>query len=268
MKTRAITAFFFAASMLASFFLGSAFFTFFYWLLSGACLLEFYRLVKSEHIQPLTTIGFFLGLMTFLLGIAAVKGEFDPANLLLLVPIVLAIYIHELYRKSPQPFNNIAYTIFGPIYVVLPFCFFYGLSFLSGEYNYQLSLGTLLLIWANDSGAYFFGIKLGKHRLFERHSPKKSWEGFVGGLLVALLGGGILSQFFQAVNPTNWLIVALICSVAGTYGDLSESMLKRSIGTKDSGGLLPGHGGLLDRFDSLFFAAPAVYLYLTFAKLL
>ena len=264
MKKRAITAFFFAAIMLASFFFGSAPFTFFYWLLSAACLLEFYRLLESEKRELTKGAGLFLGLMVYLMATSAVKENFDFIHLLLLFPIILFIYFQELYRKSENPFQNIAYTILGPVYVVLPFCFFYALAFLSGHYSYQLPLGLLLLIWANDTGAYMIGVKFGKHRLFERHSPKKSWEGFAGGVLFSLFAGFILSNYFKELNPTNWLIVAFICSVAGTYGDLCESMLKRSLGTKDSGGLLPGHGGLLDRFDSLFFAAPAVYLFLLF----
>lgn len=268
MKKRAVTAFFFAVIMLASFFFGSAIFTFFYWLLSAACLLEFYRLLESEKRELTKGAGLFLGLMVYLMAMASVKEGFEANNLLLLFPIILFIYFQELYRKSELPFQNIAYTVLGPVYVVLPFCFFYALAFLSGDYSYQVPLGLLLLIWANDTGAYVTGVKFGKRRLFERHSPKKSWEGFAGGLLFSLLTGFLLSNYFKEINPTNWLIVAFICSVAGTYGDLSESMLKRSLGTKDSGGLLPGHGGLLDRFDSLFFAAPAVYLFLLFKDIL
>lgn len=262
MKTRAITALFFAAAMLASLLLGAFVFELFYLALSLACLLEFYRLVQSESLQPRVLPGLLMGLMFYAFSSSTVQlglGVAYPA--LLFIPL-LWIYLRELYRKSENPFQNIAYSILGPVYVVLPFCFFYALAFRSGDYNYQLPLGLLLLIWANDSGAYMVGVKFGKNRLFERHSPKKSWEGFVGGALLSLLAAWILSGYFTQVDLMSWLAISFLATLAGTYGDLTESMLKRSLNTKDSGGLLPGHGGLLDRFDSLFFAAPAVYLFL------
>lgn len=266
MKTRALTALFFASAMLASFFFGQAFYYFFYWLLSWACLLEFYRLIKSDQIRPQISLGLFSGLMLFLLFSSAVMHEFDWKNFILLYPVVLLVYLSELYRKSKNPLQNIALTLLGPIYVVLPFCFFFALAFTGGSYNFQYPLGLLLLIWANDTGAYLFGIRFGKNRLFERHSPKKSWEGFAGGVFISLIAAPIISLYFTNLSLINWLIIGIISSVAGTFGDLTESMLKRSLDTKDSGSLLPGHGGLLDRFDSLLFAAPLVYLYLLFTQ--
>lgn len=262
MKTRAITAFFFGITMLASILLGETVFLIFYLFLSMASVYEFYRLVSSDQYKPQLPSGIALGTLLFRIFSSFARGVLEYKLLALCIPVVILIYIIELYRKTEKPFQNIALTILGPVYVVVPFGLYLCLAFLDGTYNFQYPLGLLLLIWANDSGAYVFGVKFGKNRLFERHSPKKSWEGFFGGLFITLIAAVIISQYFTALNLNNWLVVGLIASVAGTYGDLSESMLKRSLNTKDSGGLLPGHGGLLDRFDSLFFAAPLVYFYL------
>ena len=163
-----------------------------------------------------------------------------------------------------MPFQNIAITILAVCYVAIPFSFYLALGFMGAGFSYILPLSLLLLIWANDSGAYIFGVTLGKHRLFERHSPKKSWEGFVGGIFIASLVAWILSGYVNTIAPTHWLMLAILVGLVGTFGDLVESMFKRSLNIKDSGSFLPGHGGLLDRFDSLIFAAPLVYIYLTY----
>lgn len=264
MKTRAITALFFAAAMFASLLLGEYVFSAFYFVLSVLGLLEFYRLVRSDENKPQTLPGILLTMLMFLSTVNLYIGNTEAKYFALIIPLLLLVYIAELFRKNEEPFRNISITLMGPIYVVLPFCFYYALAFKDGGYSYQYPLGLLLLIWANDTGAYLFGVSMGKNKLFERHSPKKSWEGFFGGLVTALLTAAIISIYFVKLQPANWLVLALICSIAGTLGDLTESMLKRSLNTKDSGSLLPGHGGLLDRFDSLFFAAPLAYLYLLF----
>jgi len=136
------------------------------------------------------------------------------------------------------------------------------LSYFEGNFSYEIPLWVLFLIWANDTGAYLFGITMGKHRLFERISPKKSWEGFAGGVIVSLTFAYLMSNLFDQISVEHWLVVALLVVVFGTFGDLVESMLKRSKGVKDSGTILPGHGGVLDRFDALFLAIPMIYAYL------
>lgn len=264
MKTRAITGFFFVAVMLASVLLGKYAFTLFFLILSVLCVEEFYRLVTTESAKPQTRWGLVLTISIYLpLSIYYLQGE-PLTNLLICIPLSIFIIIAELYRKHTYPFNNIAITLFGVLFAGLPFCFFYAMAFTDGGYSAHFPLGFLILLWANDTGAYLFGVKLGKHRLFERHSPKKSWEGFFGGMITSLLAALIISYYFYDVSLLHWMVISAIIVVAGTFGDLSESMLKRSHNTKDSGSLLPGHGGLLDRFDGLLLAAPLVFVYLQF----
>ena len=267
MKTRAITAFFFVAVMLASLLLGDYAFTVFFLILSLFSTEEFYKLVRADGLKPNSVWGWTLVFSIYVPLSLYFLNNAPLSVLLICIPFFVTIVIAELYRDLNNPFHNIAYTIFGVIFAALPFCFFYALGFMNGEYSWHLPLAFLIMLWASDTGAYLFGISLGKNRLFERHSPKKSWEGFAGGLFCSLLAGFILSIYFTELSLLHWLIVSVIIVVSGTLGDLSESMLKRSLSTKDSGSFLPGHGGLLDRFDGLLLAAPLVFVYLSFVKL-
>lgn len=261
MKTRAITGFFFILVMLGSVLLGEGTFAAFFLILSLLCLDEFYRLVRTDQLRPQRFTGGLLGLLVF--GSVMYKFlEGDARYMLLIVPAAVLIFIFELYRKTGSPFQNIAFTLTGVILTVVPFCFYAAIGFIEGPYNYHYSLGFLILLWSSDTGAYLFGRSLGKHKLFERHSPKKTWEGFFGGMVVSLLAAFILSTQFGGISSIHWAMMSLIIVVGGTLGDLCESMLKRSFDVKDSGNLLPGHGGVLDRFDGLFIAAPLVYVYL------
>lgn len=263
MKTRAITAFFFAIVMLSSFFLGAEVFSIFYLLLSLAGLYEFYTLVNTAGIKPHKVLGIITGFLMFGFIAAFPFFPFNTKYLLLAVPIAVLIFLFELYRTAKNPFSNIAYTFLGLIFVVVPFCFFYSLGYVKEDaFNFHLPLAFMLMLWASDTGAYLFGRKLGKTKLFERHSPKKTWEGFAGGIFMSLLVAGIIHFFFPEVSLLIWAGMAVLIVSFGTLGDLVESMLKRSLEVKDSGSLLPGHGGLLDRFDGLLVAAPIVYVYL------
>lgn len=262
MKTRAITGAIFVLVMLASLLCGEYVFVAFYMFLSLLCLIEFFTLVKTTGLRPHRTIGYVAALVIF----ASVAGRFfidyESKWLLINIPLFFGIFIRELYKKSKLPFSNIAYTFLGLIYAVVPFIFYMSFSFISGSYNFHLALGFFIMLWCNDTGAYLFGVKFGKHRLFERHSPKKSWEGFLGGIFTSLLAGYILSHFYLEYAYYHWMAMALIISCFGTLGDLVESMFKRSIDIKDSGKILPGHGGVLDRFDGLLLSAPVIFVYL------
>jgi phosphatidate cytidylyltransferase len=175
------------------------------------------------------------------------------------------MFILELYQDREQHFRSIAFTIFGIVYVVIPistlnFIAYAGIN--DDQYTYEYLLAMFIMIWVNDSGAYLIGSMIGKHKLFKSISPKKTWEGTIGGLISALLAAILISQYFLGLSLLEWIIFALVVVVFGTYGDLVESHLKRRFGVKDSGNIMPGHGGLLDRFDSTFFVAPMIFLYL------
>jgi phosphatidate cytidylyltransferase len=262
MKTRAITGAIFLLVMIASLLLGPYVFTGFYVFLSLFCLLEFFKLIRSSGLKPNVFFGYLIAVCSFLAIINLHFYWIENRWLLLNIPLFMGVFFAELYRKSTSPFNNISYTFLGVIYAVIPFIFFFCIAFISGDYNSHLVLSFFLMLWANDTGAYLFGVKFGKNRLFERHSPKKSWEGFIGGVLVSVCTGFIVANYFKEYHTGVWVGMALIISCFGTLGDLVESMFKRSLNIKDSGSILPGHGGLLDRFDGLLLSAPIVFVYL------
>lgn len=264
MKTRAITGFFFVLAMLGSILLGGYVFFGSYLLLSVVILLEFYRMVRTSGIRPHRNIGVMAAILLFLMTGGYHFLQFQSKYLLLTVPLIFSVFISELYKKEKIPFANIAYTILGLVYISVPFCFFFGLGFLNVErtFHYVFPLAFLLMLWGNDTGAYLFGVRFGKRKLFERHSPKKSWEGFFGGMFTAMLVAYVLSTQFLFISLPAWIGVAFLIACFGTIGDLIESMYKRSLDVKDSGSFLPGHGGFLDRFDGLLLSAPFVYVYL------
>ena len=186
-----------------------------------------------------------------------------PQFYILIFPMISCIYMIKLYKKTERkPFTNIAFTFLGIFYVAVPFALMNIAAFHEGEYNFEIIFGCLFILWASDTGAYFAGTFFGKRKLFERISPKKSWEGFFGGAFLALVFAYGLSRFFETFTLTEWLIIALIIIVGGTFGDLVESLFKRSMEIKDSGSSLPGHGGFLDRFDGLLISAPFIVAYI------
>ncbi|MGC3978758.1 MAG: phosphatidate cytidylyltransferase [Paludibacteraceae bacterium] len=158
--------------------------------------------------------------------------------------------------------QNWAYFILGQVLIALPFAMLNNILYVK-DYQPIILLAVFISIWINDTGAYCTGMLFGKHKLFERVSPKKTWEGFVGGAAFALFSGYIFSRFITELSLLQWFIFSEIVVIFGTLGDLSESLLKRTLGVKDSGNLIPGHGGLLDRFDSMMLAAPVVYIFLS-----
>lgn len=165
---------------------------------------------------------------------------------------LLVRFTTELYRKSIKPVEAIGSEVFAMCYTILPII-------LLIEFEVSNILFIFFMVWINDVGAYLIGSTLGKHRLFERISPKKSWEGFWGGVVLVAISAALAGHFYFD-NTINYLILGVVISVASVFGDLFESMFKRSLGVKDSGNAIPGHGGFWDRFDALFFAVPAYYL--------
>jgi len=176
---------------------------------------------------------------------------------------LVAVLVLELYRQKLNPLHNWAYFILGQVFIALPFSL---LNFVLYMADYQpiILLSLFVTIWVNDTGAYLVGVSIGKHRLFERISPKKSWEGFVGGALAALLSGYVFSLLIPEISLVEWFVLSEIVVVFATFGDLIESLMKRTVHVKDSGNIMPGHGGLLDRFDSMLLVTPVVFIYLIY----
>jgi phosphatidate cytidylyltransferase len=185
--------------------------------------------------------------------------------MILLIPACAGIFILELFRNKPNPFHNIAFTLLGIAYIAVPLSLINFLvypNYITLKYNPEILIGYFILIWTCDTGAYLTGITVGKHPLYKRISPKKSWEGLVGGAILTIAMAFLVAQFSHEIKTLHWIAIALIIVIFGVLGDLVESMLKRSLEVKDSGSFLPGHGGILDRFDSLFLSSPFVFTFI------
>lgn len=218
-------------------------------------------LFKGIRVQIATPlfIAFFLFALTFF----AKLGYVTPL-IYLIIPI-LAIFILELFLNRENSLNNMVYTLFIPLYVALPVALLNDIAFYGGEYNAALLVSFFVLIWSNDTGAYLVGSTFGKRPLLKRISPKKTFEGFWGGVvIVQLIAVALFYITKDVLQLRDWMIIGLLVSFGGTLGDLVESLIKRNLEVKDSGSILPGHGGILDRFDALYFAAPFVACYLYF----
>lgn len=227
-------------------------------------LREFYKLSGLDGLLPQKSFGIFCGMLTFTLSFLIEHGTLSYRYYFVIFPLISFVYVIKLYKKfERKPFTNIAYTFLGIFYIAVPFALLNVSVFDdSGKYNYEIICGCLFILWATDSGAYIAGSLFGKRKLFERISPKKSWEGAVGGAILATAFAYGFSLYFTTLAPWQWCGIAIIIIVGGIYGDLVESLLKRSIEIKDSGSSLPGHGGFLDRFDGLFISAPFIVAFL------
>jgi phosphatidate cytidylyltransferase len=270
--TRTITGAVFVILVIGSVILDARIFAALFLFVSILTQLEFYHILKKRGRKPQTYIGTGIGSFLYISLAANALGMLGSfGNMLIFFNFFLIgiIFISELFTKSLDPFGNIGATITGVIYISLPFGllnYFYFPAVYPNNFNFGILLGYFLILWLNDTGAYLVGSAIGKHHLFERISPGKTWEGSIGGSLFAILTAGVMSNNFRGLSLWQWIVMALIIVVFGTLGDLVESMLKRSFGIKDSGSLLPGHGGLLDRFDAVLLSAPVVFVYITFCQ--
>lgn len=238
-----------------------SFFIIFELIVIGA-MYEFYTLAEKKKFNPQKIYGIVIGASLFAANYFFVNNQLDAKLFLLFIPIVVSIFIIELYRKSEYAFVNIGFTLLGILYIAVPFSFSHYIVLNTQTYQFELLLGFFILIWSFDTLAYVFGVSFGKHRLFKRISPKKSWEGFIGGLFFNIGMAYLISMIFKDLSFVQWAGLSVIVSIFGTYGDLVESSFKRNIDEKDSGSLLPGHGGVLDRFDAVLFTLPLFYVYL------
>ena len=226
---------------------------------------ELYILFEKKGHNPQKIYGLFIGMFIYILTFLVAQELIPATSYFISIFLILLLFIFELFYSRENHFISIAITLFGVVYVVIPmstlnFIAFAGIN--QSIYTYEYLLAMFIMIWINDSGAYLVGSLIGKRKLFERVSPKKTWEGTIGGLLFTFSAAYVVSLFFEGINLYQWLIFAFIIVIFGTFGDLVESQLKRMAGVKDSGTIMPGHGGLLDRFDSTFFVAPMIFLYL------
>lgn len=272
LRKRVITAFFFVATVLAGLYGGRWAFVGLMSLIAALCIWEFLGLTLTKGSGPTHLFRRIFGVIIGLLPVIFVSLSMmykesmpSPGELVIYVlPLFFLLFIFELFSHSESPFQNVAFVVLGLVYIG---CSVASLDYIAFVYYPEqffphIILGILMISWANDTGAYFAGSTFGKHKLFERISPKKTWEGFAGGAILALLIAFGLSQFFVELSVSQWLMLGVVVIVFGTLGDLIESRLKRSLGIKDSGNILPGHGGVLDRFDALIFLMPFATLYL------
>ena len=237
-----------------------------------AGMLEFYGLAEKQGNAPQKIVGMAAGIVLFALNFAFVSDDIEilggasqafacgMAFMLLLIP---AMFICELYRKQQNPASGIGTTLMGVCYIALPLSLMCYIPIIGSEvWTPWVMIFYIFIIWANDVFAYLVGMTFGRHRLCERLSPKKSWEGFAGGLLFAV-AFGVMCGWLRGEDMVWWGGLALVVVVSGVLGDLVESMFKRSAGVKDSGAIIPGHGGFMDRFDALIFSVPFVFAYFT-----
>ena len=234
---------------------------------------EFYKLARETGLSPQRWMGLAVGGLLFALNFIvfrqfsrSVTDEAGGAVLYLLLYIGLllpTLFVCELFRRSATPLANLGATLLGVLYVAVPLSLLLYVPVLAGDgvWRPETVLCYIFIIWANDVFAYLVGMTFGRHRLCERLSPKKSWEGFFGGLAGAV-ATGLAAAYALDANYWVWGGLALVASLSGVAGDLVESMFKREAGVKDSGQVIPGHGGVLDRFDALLLSAPYVFLYL------
>lgn len=255
----------FVAILLAGLLLNQYSFLGVFALFTALALYEFYGLIEKVAKVPLSKVlNSFGGLMLFCATFCYMSGLMTTFAVFIPYIIFLQVlFISELYLKKADAVKSLAYAALGQLYIALPFALSNILVFhFSDKYTPLFFLAVLVLIWVNDSFAYLTGMTFGKHRLFERISPKKSWEGFIGGLCFAM-GASVVFYYFTDLHSIPvWIGFAAVIVVFGTYGDLIESLMKRTLGVKDSGNLIPGHGGLLDRMDSTIMAIPAAVAYL------
>jgi phosphatidate cytidylyltransferase len=291
-QQRALTATIFTAIMLVGMFLHEGTFILLFFIISMGCLWEYMKLMTDDN--RLREIGALIIGNSLWFGfifkdfVYTRTGSLDLNHAIggspnitvysillfgfmsfLIIPFLLLII--ELFQKTDKPFQNVAGTLLGIFYAIVPIFLLIGVSketvytdgIISGtKFTPNIAAGILFLTWINDTGAYLVGSRIGKTPLLPRISPKKTWEGTIGGIVFCILSGFLIHRLLGVLSLTDWLVIGGLVSVFGTLGDLIESMLKRSVGVKDSGTFMPGHGGFLDRFDAFIFEIPFIFLYL------
>ena len=265
---RALTGIIFVVVLVSAICIHPIFFLILFCIITGLTLWEFGGLVKHyENAKLQRAVNVLGGVYLFIATFVYTNGLTDGKIFLPYLLFIMLTMIAELYYKAPNPINNWAFTLFAQVYCAGSFSM---LNFIGAEpgtpgvmsYTPLFIMAIFIFVWLDDTGAYLVGSLIGKRKLFERISPKKSWEGFFGGLILVLASSQAFAWFAPEISRMNWLGLAATVVLFGTWGDLIESLLKRTLGVKDSGNVLPGHGGMLDRFDSVMLAVPASYIYI------
>lgn len=263
---RSITGIVFAAVMLAGIIIHQYVFAVIFTAFLLLTLHEFYKISENIGYEPSTKIGLISAFLLFNIFFFAANHFIPQKYIFLSILIPLVTLLPDLFDKRKNGFKNSMITIAGIIYIAIPFSLLSFILFPGIESDSQfypwILIGIFVIIWMYDSMAYVFGSWLGKHKICERISPKKSWEGLIGGAVFAVITSVVISKFFDELSITSWIVIALLIVSFGTSGDFFESKLKREAGVKDSGTILPGHGGMLDRFDTVLFAVPVIFVWI------
>ncbi|MFN4084132.1 MAG: phosphatidate cytidylyltransferase [Bacteroidia bacterium] len=232
-------------------------------IINTLCLYEFFSLVLTDKKPFEKYLGVAIGTVMMTVLILIITGNLNLGWLYHIIPLFGFMFIIKLFEKTGREFETLAYQILGIIYLTFPLAMLADMGYYNSfEYAYSIPLGFFILHWSSDTFAYIVGRAFGRTKLFERISPKKTIEGSFGALIITIGIAYLLSIIWDDLARTDWMMIAAIIVVFGTFGDLMESLLKRNLGIKDSGKILPGHGGVLDRFDGFFLSVPFVYFYL------
>lgn len=262
--TRSITGLIYVALIIGGLYFGEFVFSAIVFVLMLIATWEFLNLGIALKIKPIQSITLVSAAILYISFISVLLGYTNFSIIAVNIPFILSIAIIELFRNKNRPIRNIAYSIFSLVYIAFPLIalsYMYKVEPSNASFSFLL-LGFFILQWVNDTFAYIFGRLFGKTKLFERISPQKTWEGFVGGSIASFAASILYGSYFGNIGIQHWIVISLIISIFGTLGDLIESMIKRSMKVKDSGKILPGHGGVLDRIDSILVSAPMVLAYL------
>lgn len=254
--TRAISGAVYIVLLISATFYSSNSFLLFFGILLLIAVSEFCKLVNLKNIVPmLIAVGLFI--------LCNLSNTIKTNDILILLATLLVSVkaIFFLFDKKNKPVDSLSKYVYLIGYLILPFVLITKIPFVENSYNPNIILSIFILIWVNDTFAFLVGKTFGKHKLFEKVSPKKTIEGFVGGFIFSIVAGIILAQFLMLQSYIHWVFIAVLASVFGTLGDLVESKFKRIANVKDSGNIMPGHGGVLDRLDSIIFVAPIVFLF-------
>lgn len=254
--TRAISGAVYIVLLISATFYSSNSFLLFFGILLLIAVSEFCKLVSLKNIVPMAiAVGLFI-----LFNLSNTIKTNDVLILLATLLVSLKAIVF-LFDKKNKPIDALSKYVYLIGYIILPFVLIAKIPFVENNYNPNIILSIFILIWVNDTFAFLVGKTFGKHKLFEKVSPKKTIEGFVGGFIISIIAGIILAQFLMHQSYFHWVFIAILASVFGTLGDLVESKFKRIANVKDSGTIMPGHGGVLDRLDSVIFVAPIVFLF-------